>query len=727
MSVLRLLAVSFVSAAAFAAEPWSVESYPDEAGFRARSAGLLERLAATPDIVTRAMARATCPDTGILFPTWAVEGEEITSPFTGRRFTQGNTGYFGPKSRDAEGRIAAFGGDPLKYALPPATARILLDQTPAPVSVEEVKAYLSIPGNLRQQYHFAASNWARFLPLVGDQMSPEWHDAFRQAVATYAESRRPSDGAREHAPMANPLNLVGDPAQHLGGGGTENHKIMFRTSALLYAQWFPEGSLISGHSQAQTKAIAGGVLRDYVRKLHSIGNGEYQSTIYFPHSIQPLLNLYDFSPDPSTRRMAKAALDYYVAVYALKTFNGVHTGAKRRGWVEGNVLGEMDTMLWLWAGGTPGYTTARIDRERTHVSLHQLTSSYRPNPALLALAAKDVPLPFEAELAYPDYAMSAPTRHVETFYASHHFALGSVQVDVVNNSAQQGTWSLNVRTPEGSLILGGGQPRWLTPGGHSPYDQWVQKRGALLFVSGPTEKKPGEPAPLAYVPGSLEGPVGYSRQAAFSGPRTPVVAPETQDLPSLEAFFAAAPASAASWLWIPREAVVHARGDRYILETPDTWVVISPLQPGAFWIDPPDRRWLARNRLPADLQRLRDHKILVFPGDLNGFALEAVERRSFPTIERLDRAARPRLSGLTATYRSLAGDELSLRYQPAELRPAARINGQDVDWSRWAGGGHIASGPLTIKDGILTVRTDAAAYTVDYTGEEPVWRAAPSP
>lgn len=681
--------------AASAAEPWSVESYPDETGFRARSAGLLERLAATPDIVTRSMARATCPDTGLVFTTWAVEGETISSPFTGRRFTQGPTGPNGPKQRDAEGRLAAFGGATLADALPPATARILLDHVDAPVSIEEVKAFLSIPGALRQQSPFVAANWARFLPLVGDQMSPEWHDAFRQTVAS----------------------------GRLANAGSEHERLMSLSTALLYSQWFPEGARVAGLTLSEMGTHAGDALRAYARRLLVTGNGDYQSIERYPRALQPLLNLHDFSPDADTRKLAQAALDVYIAVYALKTLNGVHTGAKRQGWNEGQVLGEMDTLLWLWTGGQPHYTTARVDRDRTPVSLHALTSSYRPNAALLALASKRVSLPFEAELAYPDPAMQTPGQHLETFYASTHFALGSVQLDHVHDSERQTTWSLNVRTPQGSLLLGGGQPRWLSPGGHSPYDQWIQKRGALLFVSGPTEAKPGETAPLVYVPGSLDATSVYSRQAAFSGPRTPVSsAPELQDLPTLEAFFSAAPASAASWLWVPRDATLHARNDRFIIETPEAWVLISPLQPGAFLIDPPDRRWLARSRLPAALQRLRDYKILVFPGETNGFALEAVERRNFPVIERLDRATRPRLNGLTASYRSLAGDDLTLRYQPSELRPSARINEQDIDWSTWAAGGHVASPPLTIKDGVFTLKTDDGAYSLDYTGEIPRWQ-----
>jgi hypothetical protein len=240
-------------------------------------------------------------------------------------------------------------------------------------------------------------------------------------------------------------------------------------------------------------------------------------------------------------------------------------------------------------------------------------------------------------------------------------------------------------------------------------------------MSGPTETAAGQPPPQVYAPGSLEGPRGYTRQTAFSGPRTPVVPPAAQDESGLRAFFAQAQASAASWLWVPRDSTVHTRGDRFIVEAPEAWVVITPLRNGAFWIDPPNRRWIDRPGLTGPLQRLREYRILVLPGDVNGFAIEAVERRTFPTLERLDRAGRLRLDGLTATYRSLAGDELVLRYQPTALRPAARINGTDVDWSKWADGGHIAGGPLTIKDGRMTLKTDLASYEFDYTGEQPQW------
>ena len=692
------------------------ERYADEAGFSERSRGLVEAIARKP-YGERSLAPSSCPDTGLPVRAWAVEGEEIISPYTGRRYRQGPTGYFGPKARDAEGRISAFGGDPLKFDLPPVIARLLRDPTDA-----QARAFLMIPGNLSQQYHFATSHWARLQGLLGNQLGEAFQTAFRRAVADYADSRRPSDGPREHAPVEAPFTLVGRPDQHLGGGGTENHKIMFRTSALLFAETFPDDALISGHTPAQTRVIAGGVLRDFTRKLFVMGNGEYQSTSYFPHSIQSLLNLHDFSPEPATRAVARAAIDYYLTVYALKVFNGVHTGPKRRGWVEGDHLGEMDTLLWLWAGGTPGYTTVPVDPSKAHVSLHQLTTRYRPDPAIIALAAKHVPLPFEAELSHPDYGMSEAGRHLETFYCSSSFALGSVQLDGINNSGQQTTWSLNVRGERESLIFGGGQPRWLSPEGHSPYDQWVQKRGAILFMTGPTQPPPGDTLPptLERID-QLEGPRSYTRITAFSGPLHPASPPTSDDPSALRGYLDRSRSSAATWLWVPRKTKIHPQRDRFVIEAPETWIVVTPLAPGSFWIDPDPAAFAADTGGRHPVQRLRDYRVLAIPGEVAGFALEAVERSSAPTLASLEKKGRVSLEGLTARYAAISGDHLELSYQPTALSPAARVSGETLLRRPWANGGHAASGPLTVGEGRLRLRTDAGGFDLDYRGDSPLW------
>jgi hypothetical protein len=703
--------------------PWSSASYPDEAGYQRRTEGMLSRIAAQ-DYLSRAMSVSTCPDTGRKVFTWALEGESILSPFTGRRYTQGPNGYFGAKKRDAEGRISAFGGDPLKYNLPPATAALMLAKAKAgkgePSSAsaaEAAKAYLAIPGNLRQHYHFAAVNWCRLLPLAGDQLPPAWHEAFRAAVASYEENRKPSDGViREYQPLPRTENLIGRAEELLGGGGTENHKTMWRSSGLLYAQTFPAGSKISGFSLADAEKQTSTLLTDYARKLFTLGNGEYDSSTYYPYSFRAWVNLHDFSPKPATRAWAKAALDYYFATYGLKVFNGLHTGPQRRGWVEGDSFAQMEAHLWVWAGGQPGYTTVPVDPSKLITSLHQATSSYRPDCLLTALISKQVPLPFEARLNHPDYGMTTPGMQPEYFYCSNSFALGSVQMDGVNNSAQQTTWSLNVRGPRGSLIISGGQPRWLAPEGHSPYDQWVQHRGALLLMTAPTS---GPCNAEPYALGKLEGPKGYSRATAFAGPLSPAAPPAATDEKSLAAYYEAARNQAATWLYLPREAKQHALpGGRLVLETTEAFVVITPFGGTPFWLE---------GNLPGAPKALEAYSVLAIPmSPAAGFAIEAVERTQFPTLSKLA-GGRVSLEGSTATYHSLTGDTLELAYQPAALRPLAKVNGAALDWTRWANGAVVDSPYLKIKDGRLWLSDTHEAYELDTTREVPVWAASSMP
>lgn len=725
---------------------WSPASYPDEAGYQARIASMIERIAAR-GYGRRSLARSTCPDTGRPVFTWALEGEEIVSPYTGRRYVQGPTGYFGPKARDTDGRIVAFGGDPLKYDLPPATAALLLEHNP-----DDVRAFLGIPGNLNQQYHFAATNWARFYGLAAERMDAAWHAAFRHAIAGYAEARRPSDGAREHAPLERPFDLVGRIDEHLGGGGTENHRTMWRTTALLYAQWFGPESVISGRSGAEATEVAHTVLARYVRGLFTTGSGEYASSIYYPHSMAAFLNVYDFSPDPAARAIAQAALDYYVATYALKVHNGFLTGPQRRGFSGGIEAGEMDRHLWAWAAlgaelgadgrwRAPAYSTVPVPGG-FETSLHQATSGYRPNRVLVNLLRGTVPRPFEARMARPSYDMQTPNRHQEYFYASPSFALGSVQLDLVNNSGQQTVWSLNARGATGSLVFGGGQPRWRRPEGHSPYDQWVQSRGALLFVTGPTAPRPdGVPVPTLRRVDELEGPRGYDRFAARSGPleRRP---PPAAEVAALRAWFTEAPSLAATWVYVPRGVQgIHETDTGVYLAAGGAVVAVRPLQRGWYWIDPlawagagegEAADWLERLPGHDPLRVLRHWRVLVVPGDWSGFALEAAEASAHPGglaafAAAHEAGARIETDALArtgeATFRALAGDTLRLRYRGDALRPDAWINGRAVDWTAWAGGLAYDSPLVRIGEGRMRVSDGREAYEVDFTGEVPVWRA----
>jgi hypothetical protein len=732
MRLVRWLLPVLLPAAAVAGESAAAPRppYPDEPGYRQRIAGQLEAIAAQ-GFAQRVRAPSRCPDTGLPVFTLAVEGEEITSPYTGRRYRQGPTGYWGPKARGSDGQLTAFGGDPLKFDLPPATAALLLarekpgDPARAEAAVR-ARAYLALPASLRQHYHFAAVNWARFLPLVGDQMPAAWHEAFRASVATYEENRRPSDGAiREYQPLPRTETLVGVAGEHLGGGGTENHKTMWRSAGLLYAQLLPGDTPISGFPRAEAIALTSKMLEDYVRQLFHTGSGEYDSTTYYPYSFRAFVNLADLSPDPRTRAWAQAALNYYVATSGLKFLNGFQSGAQRRGWSSGWGFTEWETHVYFWGAGTrtadgAPYTTLPITPAKLVTSIHQATSTWRPDGILTRLLAKDVSLPFDARIAHPDYAMTRLGQHPETLHVSRSFALGSVQPDVVNNSAQQTTWHLNVRGPAGSLVFGGGQPRWVHPEGHSPYDQWTQHGAALLLMTALTEPPAGTPAPERYALGKLEGPKGYTRLAAFSGPLDPAAPPVDYSPATLAAYWESARTTAAQWLWIPRAAdgvQIHETPERVVLETAQTQVVVTTSGAPRFWLELPAGVTLP-DKHPAAL--LNRYRVLVLPALPAVSAVEAIERTGPAAALPPTRVER---TGAVARYTGLRGQTLELTYDPAGLRPrAVRVDGAAP--AAWESGLVYASPYLRVGGGRLWVSDGRDAYTLDVRGDTPVWTKA---
>ncbi|GAB4456080.1 MAG: hypothetical protein OHK0029_13400 [Armatimonadaceae bacterium] len=688
--------------------PWENATYTDEAGFLRRTAPMLSLLA-KESVGLKCMANSTCPDTGLLVKTFAVEGEEIISPYTGRRYKQGETGYFGPKKRGEDGQITAFGGDPLKRDLPPATARFLLGQEDA-----AVKAFLSIPGSLRQHYHFATVNWCRFYPLVSQKMSPEWHRAFRDAVAVYSESRRPSDGARENLPLPKPHDLIGVPGELLGGpveaGGTENHKTMWRTSGLLYAQWFGPDAKVSGYSAGDAIRLIYPMLTGYLQTILTVGNGEYDSSTYYSHSLRAYLNVFDYSPDPKSRLLAKAMLDYYMVSYGLKMLNGVHAGAIKRGWAgDGDTLNGdgMDPHVWVWIGDTtvpadPGLIT----------SIHQITTTYRPNRVIGNIIRKNVPLPFEAEIARPTYHSKDKNAFQETFYCSPNFALGSVAMTMVDNPTQQTIWSLVCKDKTGSLVFGGGQPRFRHPEGHSPYTQVVQKKGALLLLTGPTRKA------------DFPNRETKSRQDNAAEALINLPAPASDSGDDLAAWWENAPKANASWLFVPRRvSKTQTRDGILFMEAGDTLIAVRTVGGTPYWVAPKPEG------LPKAMQVLEKYRVLVVPADAqgySGYSIEAVERAGYETLERFAEAVvaktRQEAPIPTLNYRALDGTALSLTYQPAGLRATGTINGKPIAWEQWADGGVYKSPYLTIKEGVMTVRDGKEGYTMRLSGEVPVWK-----
>ena len=696
-----------------AQQAWEVNTYPSEAIFQQRIEGMLPLLAAK-GFGERSKSVARCPDTGLPVYTWALEGEDVISPYTGIKFKQGPTGYFGAKQRDSRGRIYAFGGDPLKYDLPPAAAVLLLN--PSDVRARQ---FLSIPGNLRQQYHFAAKNWARFYGLLGHNWESTWKHDFWEAVASYSESRRPSDGPREHNIMSRPHNLIGERGQLLGGnmkdGGTENHKTMWRTSALVYAQWGPEDALISGVPMPEAARLADSMLTDYVKRLAITGNGEYDSQIYYPHSIGAFLNVYDFSKDEKYRTMAQAALDYYLATYGLKVYDGAIAGAQKRGYLPEKNPGEMEMYLWTWGADM----SRRIPKNEQLTTLHQMTSKYRPNRIIMNIINKKVPLPYEAFMNRPSYHMNHAARFQETFYASHSFGMGSMAMSMVDNPSQQTVWSLVAKGTDGPLAFSAMQPRYLNPAGHSPYTQTMQNKGALIVATAPTS-----------TPGTKISESQKARQANAADVLVNMPAPGSDfSLQQWTKWMEQSRKSAATWFFMPRSLnKVNERPEGVYVLANQTCLYIRPLGSCYYWLQPPTE---IMDSLPEKhaMKIFDQYRVLVSAGTHSGFIVQAAELSDYESFEAFMQAVRLRTavdlskwqSNHMVRYTSLQNDRLEMQYDATNLFCQGSINGKRLDYTRWAGGAVYRSPYVQVKDGVMRFTDGKDAYRIDCRGERPVF------
>jgi len=708
-----LLLLLFLSVSSQAQAPWAVSTYPDEPGFTQRKAGMLPRIA-NLGYAERGKATSKCPDTGLEVKTWAMEGDTIISPYTGTQYLQGNVGYFGPEARNKQGQITAFGGDPLKYELTPATAELLMNPTH-----QKAKAFLGIPGNLNQQYHFAAVNWARFYPLLAPQMGADWKKAFHRAVANYSEKRRPSDGPdREHAYLSHAHNLIGEPGELLGGnkldGGTENHKTMWRTSGLLYSQLFPKRSKVSGYPLKKAEKLTTRMIREYLQIAMHTGNGEYDSRIYYPYSFRAFLNLYDFSPRAETQELGKIAMDYYLATSGLKVMDGLIAGAQKRGFPLINKPSGYEKFIWGWTG----QSSRNMQKVNPLLTLHQTTTSYRPNKIIYNIITKNIPLPFEAQMARPSYHSDQANVFQESFYCAHNYALGNIAMTRVDNPPQQTIWSLVARGTDGPLVFGGVQPYWKDAEGHSPYTQTLHKKSAQLVVTGQTGNKPSW---------------GMTKQqdqrfANASETLKSLDVPQNLTPETLRNFWEQARYSAATWFFVPRkisETQIKEKDGKIFIQANQTLLAVHPLGEGYTWLTP--GRQMLEKLQAKTFRPLQHYRILVIKGAPSGFVLQAGEMSEYGSLESFINKVEDETSVNSAAlesngtlgYTSLEGDELLMQYQPTRLRAKGKINGKTINYNNWADGGVIQSPYVTVKDTTLSVNDGNKGYHIHFSGKQP--------
>jgi hypothetical protein len=565
-------------------------------------------------------------------------------------------------------------GDPHKYIQPIIAAKLHV----RPGDPEALDAYRWIktvdiqkiegPRD-RGMYHFSAIYKTRLFFQFGEQFPPDLRAWFHENEAGHISLFR--------------------------AGGTENHGMMHRTSGYLWAERFQKGG--SGDPKTDDLAYFRKFLRDECKKLYTIGMGEWDSSTYVAFTVTGWLNVYDFAADPRMKQIARAALDWYAAAYALKQLRGVHAGPEARGFARHPGDAISDVLAWLWFGQAPGYPTPDLSPKNGAVrySIAAALSTYRPDPITVRIARKEVPLPFSVRASKPAYyGYERGNEFQEVLFCDRGLFMGTLYDPTPGDQIVGQIWpqttqfKLAVDTGKDVAVFGMGNSfhRHFPVEGRSPADQFHQEKGAAVYICSVPAVKTERPSPP------------YSLLAIPAG-----VAPPTRE------------------------------GDWYVWEIGDAFVAARPLGEDTRWTDLTE--WLARTnpqeKKPAS-EFAPDYRWLRTDGALCGWVVDTAVRnpKEYPNRAAFVRALKTRTrldlqrfaSDRTVTYRSLRGDTLMLRHTGGlGGKPEAETNGKKLVWSDWP----VYDSPcvqLPLRSGVLTLSDGKERRVIDFSGDAPVWR-----
>lgn len=149
---------------------------------------------------------------------------------------------------------------------------------------------------------------------------------------------------------------------------------------------------------AKVAAIYKQRITAYVTALYTTGMGEWDSANYLAHTMVGYVQLYDFAKDPQMKLLGKAAMDYLTAIAAVPYFRGSWCGPNKRDYnnigPRAGAAGECE----MWFADCP------VAPQNPYPDwIHFATSPYRPAPAVVELARKNIAKPAEILVSKPSY------------------------------------------------------------------------------------------------------------------------------------------------------------------------------------------------------------------------------------------------------------------------------------------------------------------------------------
>ncbi len=499
-------------------------------------------------------------------------------------------------------------GDPHKYLLPVILARLTLPQQYDSQATWEVLAKLD--QDKPDLYHFRSIFDIRLFFLFRDSLPPEAEASYRQMLET-----------------PEVLEWMEQ--------GTENHMFMQRASGLALMDgsgWPNAAPAVAATNEAW--------LRAELDKYLTIGQGEFHSSTYYGYTIAGLLNIYDFAKTPELRQLAKAILDWLAANMAVRLSWGTAGGAESRGFDRGTWdSSELSTVAWVWWGDRPE-TAKRIPARYAWVGVPAALSTYRPPPELTALARKDVPLPFVLKASHPIYySYSRGNQFWETFYVTQDYSLAtllipqrSYRVEGTIN-AQYATYKLVIRDPKGeknAVVSLGGTYHTPLAMGHSPGDQFVQEKGAVIYQLRLNQRDIAAGVPQR---SHLVLPTRYGQPQQY--------------------------------------------GNWYILRVENSWLCAHPWGESVNW-------------QPQVSQKSKEYQVLAANGVNTAWVTEIIPTAEAPDFNTLTQALeKTKIEDKDwqnkgkLVYKSWAGDQIELTYKDSGSIGQARINGIERVLGNW--------------------------------------------
>ncbi len=225
---------------------------------------------------------------------------------------------------------------------------------------------------------------------------------------------------------------------------------LYYSTIFLAAQSWPQATQadwFNGKSSAENRREAGEYLMQWLERVATQGQKEFNSPQSFPGFLAPLFALYDFADDPPLRQRARMALDLLLAEFASQHLAGQYAGAHSHGTHAVNIdplHNPASGFAWFLFGA--GKMTASMELLLATLSSYEIPAvvlgmGLNRDESYVHRERKANPAPYRHTLA-------GVTRDIRKYtYLTRDYAVGSMTGALCHPYEQQ-SWMVSYANPE---------------------------------------------------------------------------------------------------------------------------------------------------------------------------------------------------------------------------------------------------------------------------------------